>query len=61
MDRDVYRRIRSNYRMIRSRYRRIRSNYKRIRSSYRRIRNMCLIWKTSSGKRSKTEEEDREA
>ena len=37
------------YRRIMSNYRRIRSNYRRIRSNYR------------SGKRSKTEEEDREA
>ena len=45
MDREVYRGIKSNNSRIRSNYRRIRSNYKRA----------------SSGKRSKTEEEDREA
>ena len=47
--------------MDRAVYRGIRSNYSRIRSNYRRIRAITEGICASSGKRSKTEEEDREA
>ena len=56
MDREVYRRIKSSYRRIRSSCKMIKSSYKRIKSSYRGL-GICA----SSRKRSKTEEEDREA
>ena len=42
-------------------YKRIRSNYRRIKSNYRRSGAITEGICASSGKRSKTEEEEREA